>query len=88
MISLPGLFYRWIVPNLRSDLKERVRREAYLTNEIIIRQELLRAKKEEPPASPTTTLRQRTMNGKHTLSDIVGPALLKNQVSAQLEPRR
>ena len=71
------------MPNLRSDLKERVRREAYLTNEIIIRQELLRAKKEEPPASPTTTLRQR-MNGKHTLSDIVGPALLKNQSQLNL----
>ena len=69
------------MPNLRSDLKERVRREAYLTNEIIIRQELLRAKKEEPPPSPTTTLRQR-MNGKHTLSDIF--RLLKNQSQLNL----
>ena len=33
------------MPNLRSDLKDRVRREAYLTNEIIIRMELLRSKR-------------------------------------------
>ena len=63
-------------------MKERVRREAYLTNEIIIRQELLRAKKEEP--SPTTTTLRQRMNGKHTLSDIVGPALLKNQSQLNL----
>ena len=39
------IFLRWCVPNLRSDLKDRVRREAYLTNEIIIRMELLRSKR-------------------------------------------
>ncbi len=29
--------FRWIVPNMASDIRERIRREAYLTNEIIIR---------------------------------------------------
>ena len=35
-----------IIPNMSTELRERVRREAYLTNEIIIRTELLKAKGE------------------------------------------
>ena len=33
-----------IVPNLYRDLSDKIRREAYVTNEIIIRTELLKAK--------------------------------------------
>lgn len=33
-----------IIPNVSGELKERMRREAYLTKEIIIRTELLKAK--------------------------------------------
>ena len=35
---------KWIVPNLHSDIEDRCRREAYVTNEVIIRSELLKAK--------------------------------------------
>ena len=35
---------RLLIPNMASDMKERVRREAYLTSEIIIRMDLLRAR--------------------------------------------
>ena len=34
---------KWIVPDISKDLKEKIRKEAYLTNEIIIRTELLKA---------------------------------------------
>ena len=34
---------KWIVPSVSRDLRERIRREAYVTNEIIIRTELLKA---------------------------------------------
>jgi hypothetical protein len=37
---------RMLIPNVATDLKERIRREAYMTNEIIIRTELLKAKGE------------------------------------------
>ena len=35
---------KWIVPNINRDLRDKIRREAYVTNEIIIRTELLKAK--------------------------------------------
>ena len=38
------LAIKWIVPNLNSDIEDRCRREAYVTNEVIIRSELLKAK--------------------------------------------
>ena len=34
---------RMLIPNMASDMKERIRREAYLTSEIMIRMDLLRA---------------------------------------------
>ena len=34
---------RVLIPNMASDMKERIRREAYLTSEIMIRMDLLRA---------------------------------------------
>ena len=34
---------KWIVPHVSRDLRDRMRREAYVTNEIIIRTELLKA---------------------------------------------
>jgi hypothetical protein len=34
---------KWFVPTVSRDLRDRMRREAYVTNEIIIRTELLKA---------------------------------------------
>ena len=34
---------KWMVPNVSRDLRERIRKEAYVSNEIIIRTELLKA---------------------------------------------
>ena len=44
VVALAVMAIKLIIPNVSSDLKERIRREAYLTNEIIIRTELLKAK--------------------------------------------
>lgn len=44
LVALCVMAIKLLVPNVSSDLKERIRREAYLTNEIIIRTELLKAK--------------------------------------------
>ena len=35
---------KWIVPSISRDMRDKMRREAYVTNEIIIRTELLKAK--------------------------------------------
>lgn len=43
VVALSVMFIKWIIPNMSADLRERIRRETYLTNEIIIRTELLRA---------------------------------------------
>lgn len=37
------ILVRWGIPDLPGDLRDRIRREAYLTNEIIIKQEAIRA---------------------------------------------
>ncbi len=42
-VSLSVMAIKVLIPNVSTELKERIRREAYLTNEIIIRTELLRA---------------------------------------------
>lgn len=37
------IFIRWCIPDMTSKLRNKIRREAYITNEIIIHQEALRA---------------------------------------------
>ena len=43
-VALVVMAIKWIVPNIHSDIEDRCRREAYVTNEVIIRSELLKAK--------------------------------------------
>ncbi len=44
VVGLAVMAIKMVVPNTSADLRERVRREAYLTNEIVIRTELLKAR--------------------------------------------
>lgn len=37
------LIVKWGIPDIPSNLRDRIRREAYITNEIIIKQEMMRA---------------------------------------------
>jgi hypothetical protein len=37
------LLVRWLIPDVSRKLKDQIRRETYITNEIIIKQEALRA---------------------------------------------
>ena len=43
---------KWIVPNMNRNLRDKIRRESYVTNEIIIRTELLKAKGKLPFDEP------------------------------------
>lgn len=40
------IWVRWAIPDISSDLRDKIRREAYITNEIIIKQEAERARKQ------------------------------------------
>ncbi len=44
VVGVSVMALKWVVPSMAMDLRQRIRREAYLTNEIIIRNELLKAK--------------------------------------------
>ena len=35
---------KWMIPEMSRDMRDKIRRESYVTNEIIIRTELLKAK--------------------------------------------
>ena len=38
------ILVRWCIPDMAPELRDQIRREAYITNEIIIQQEALRAR--------------------------------------------
>lgn len=39
------IWVRWAIPDMSQELRDKIRREAYITNEIIIKQEAERALK-------------------------------------------
>ncbi|XP_019864929.1 anoctamin-5 isoform X2 [Aethina tumida] len=43
IVVLVMIVVKWCIPDIPGDLKDRIRREAYITNEIIIKQETIRA---------------------------------------------
>ncbi|XP_055379077.1 anoctamin-1 isoform X3 [Condylostylus longicornis] len=45
-VALVMILVRWCIPDMSTDLRDQIRREAYITNEIIIKQETLRARAE------------------------------------------
>ena len=44
VVALAVMTIKWIIPSISRDMRDKMRREAYVTNEIIIRTELLKAK--------------------------------------------
>lgn len=40
------ILVRWAIPDMSTELRDKIRREAYITNEIIIKQEALRAQRD------------------------------------------
>lgn len=38
------IWVRWAIPDMSQELRDKIRREAYITNEIIIKQEAERAR--------------------------------------------
>lgn len=44
IVALVMIFVRWVIPDMSNELRDQIRREAYITNEIIIKQETMRAR--------------------------------------------
>lgn len=63
------LLVQWCVPDLPASLKEQIRREAYITNEIIIAQEAKEATQSRTKQS-TLSLFQSTLSEKNKSSDV------------------
>ncbi|XP_063708126.1 anoctamin-4 isoform X2 [Culicoides brevitarsis] len=57
VVAFVMILVRWCIPDMSTELRDQIRREAYITNEIIIKQETLRAKEER--RCPSTQLRNR-----------------------------
>ncbi|XP_055715917.1 anoctamin-4 isoform X3 [Phlebotomus papatasi] len=59
IVALVMIFVRWGIPDMPCELRDQIRREAYITNEIIIKQETIRARNEKycDVASARTTFR-------------------------------
>lgn len=45
-VAVVMILVRWLIPDVSGELRDQIRREAYITNEIIIKQEALRASQE------------------------------------------
>lgn len=54
------IFVRWCIPDIHPKLRDKIRRETYITNEIIIQQEALRAR--ESSANDVETNQHITLN--------------------------
>lgn len=44
IVAVVMILVRWCIPDMPAELRDQIRREAYITNEIIIKQETIRAK--------------------------------------------
>lgn len=44
IVAMVMIFVRWCIPDIPATLRDQIRREAYITNEIIIHQESLKVK--------------------------------------------
>lgn len=64
VVALVMIIVKWGIPDIPSNLRDRIRREAYITNEIIIKQETLRAQsartKDEQPKMTRDTIAELT----------------------------
>ena len=50
-VAIVMILVRWLIPDVSGELRDQIRREAYITNEIIIKQEAIRASQNAPARS-------------------------------------
>ncbi|XP_072402314.1 anoctamin-5-like isoform X2 [Diabrotica undecimpunctata] len=62
LVVIVLIIVKWLIPDIPADLKDRIRREAYITNEIIIKQETRRAQCGIVCESPTELEKIKNLN--------------------------
>lgn len=71
-VAIVMLLVRWLIPDVSGKLRDQIRREAYITNEIIIKQEALRASE---VASAKTYIKSNTAWDKLLSNNLSGSQL-------------
>ena len=78
IVVITGLI-AWLIPDVPAELKVQIRKEAYISNEIIIRTELLRAQGKSPEESEAAL---------ESISEVTPQYQLDDNGSAKLIHRR
>jgi anoctamin-1 len=55
VIAVTKMILRWMIPDVPSTLRQNIRQHAYLTNELIMQQELARAKEQDHRQNSVTS---------------------------------
>lgn len=71
-VAIVMLLVRWLIPDISSELRDQIRREAYITNEIIIKQEAIRASE---AASAKNYIKSQTAWNKLLANNLTGSQL-------------
>ncbi|XP_048520485.1 anoctamin-3 isoform X5 [Dendroctonus ponderosae] len=61
LVVLVMIILKWCIPDMPGKLRDRIRREAYITNEIIIKQETLRAQRAHSCSNASTLRKPETL---------------------------
>ncbi|XP_065094795.1 anoctamin-1 [Ochlerotatus camptorhynchus] len=70
IVAIVMILVRWCIPDMSQELRDQIRREAYITNEIIIKQETLRARMDrEGDAAPDEFSPPKSRKPKETEND-------------------
>ncbi len=71
-VAIVMLLVRWLIPDISGELRDQIRREAYITNEIIIKQEAMRASQ---VASARSYIKSKRSWNKLLNNDLTGSQL-------------
>ncbi|XP_053689723.1 anoctamin-1 isoform X2 [Sabethes cyaneus] len=84
LVAIVMILVRWCIPDMSQELRDQIRREAYITNEIIIKQETLRARLNrdgETAPEETSNMRLRKPNTTGTESFVHLERLMSSNLS-------
>ncbi|KAL6259932.1 hypothetical protein P5V15_009842 [Pogonomyrmex californicus] len=83
VVALVMIFVRWCIPDMSSKLRDRIRREAYITNEIIIHQEALRAC-ERPETNNEPKMKTYVMESANRWNRVMGNCLSPSEFDLEI----
>ncbi|XP_055691845.1 anoctamin-4 isoform X2 [Lutzomyia longipalpis] len=87
IVALVMIVVRWCIPDMSPELRDQIRREAYITNEIIIKQETIRARNEKccDVATARATFRDSNPSANFIKMEQIEQLMSSNLSGAQLD---